>query len=59
MPKVEESAFSTNQFLFKLIAPKVGGGLTLAHFSSLQILVTFQVYPGELFLTLFHKTITY
>jgi hypothetical protein len=45
MPKVEESAFGANQFLFKLAVPKAHT-LTLAHFSSLQTLGTFPVYPG-------------
>jgi hypothetical protein len=39
VPKVEESAFSANQFLFKLIVP-TAHTLTLAHFSSLQTLGT-------------------
>ncbi len=39
VPKVEESAFSANQFLYKLTVPKAHT-LTLAHFSSLQTLGT-------------------
>jgi hypothetical protein len=39
VPKVEESAFSANQFLSKLLVPKAYT-LTLAHFSSLQTLGT-------------------
>jgi hypothetical protein len=42
MPKVEESAFSANHFLLKLIVPRAQPS-TLAHFSSLQTLVTFKL----------------
>ena len=42
VPKVEESAFSVNQFLFKLIVTKAHA-LTLAHFSSLQTLDTIRI----------------
>jgi len=42
MPKVEESAFSADHFLFKLIVPRAQPS-TLAHFSSLQTLVTFKL----------------
>jgi hypothetical protein len=45
--KVEESAFSANCFLIKLIVPRAQPS-TLAHFSSLQTLGTFKftAYSG-------------
>jgi hypothetical protein len=44
LPKVEESALSANHFLLKLIVPRAQPS-TLAHFSSLQTLVTFKLTP--------------
>ncbi len=39
VPKVEKSALSANQVLYKIVVPKAHT-LTLAHFSSLQTLGT-------------------